>query len=116
MSGPAIEGQALAAPIPRAKAHARAGIAGIKAQVSQDPLMHSAAEHSHGSEVELLKLRQLAVERTAEFEIHEYRQQDQRDYGGYAYEARHAGGSAIDRALIGADDDVCGIRVGTNGV
>jgi hypothetical protein len=33
------------------------------------------------SEVELLKLRQLTVERTAEFKIHKYRQQDQRDYG-----------------------------------
>jgi hypothetical protein len=33
------------------------------------------------SEVELLKLRQLTVERTAEFKIHKHRQQDQRDYG-----------------------------------
>jgi hypothetical protein len=30
VSGPAIQGQALAAPIPRAKAHARAGKAGKK--------------------------------------------------------------------------------------
>ncbi len=59
------------------------------------------------SEVELLKLRQLTIERTAELKIHKYRQQDQRGYGGYAYEARHAGGSAIDRAPIGPDYDVC---------
>ena len=55
------------------------GMLGIETGIpgGEAPGSHS----GHGSEVELLKLRELAVERPTEFKIHEHRQQDQRDYG-----------------------------------
>jgi hypothetical protein len=47
---------------------------GLKVGSIESFLLEEPTDAPHGSEVELLKLRQLAVERTAEFKIHEYRQ------------------------------------------